>query len=172
MSKILVLECKKCKKFIWSRDTHDFRRCKCGACAIDGGRDYTRISGEEKDFKRHQIEIPSDISKMSFVNLGLDAMKINKKNQWPIPQWAHSGIIIEKIAHLHSEVSEALKAYRDEDIFSFMEEIADTIIRSLDLGVVYNPKNFTEAFETLILELYTKIQINLLRGFKHGRKKF
>lgn len=34
--------CPDCQDLVWSRYTHDFRVCKCGAVFIDGGRDYTR----------------------------------------------------------------------------------------------------------------------------------
>lgn len=44
------IKCVKCEDEIWSRYTHDFRYCKCKAVAIDGGRSYTRIVGELKDW--------------------------------------------------------------------------------------------------------------------------
>lgn len=40
--KVKGIECPKCKDRIWSRHRHDFRKCKCGAVFVDGGRDYLR----------------------------------------------------------------------------------------------------------------------------------
>ena len=38
------VRCKKCNDVIESKHTHDFRRCRCGAIAIDGGTDYQRFT--------------------------------------------------------------------------------------------------------------------------------
>lgn len=38
----LGLKCLKCGDVIFSKHRHDFRRCKCGACFVDGGDDYFR----------------------------------------------------------------------------------------------------------------------------------
>lgn len=35
-------ECAKCHDVIESTHRHDYRRCKCGAIAVDGGRAYIR----------------------------------------------------------------------------------------------------------------------------------
>lgn len=42
---LTALYCPKCKDVIYSRVRHDFRTCSCESCAIDGGRDYTKITG-------------------------------------------------------------------------------------------------------------------------------
>lgn len=42
-------QCKKCDDIIESTHRHDFRRCKCGAIFVDGGRDYLRRGGEMED---------------------------------------------------------------------------------------------------------------------------
>jgi len=41
--KVSAIVCLKCQDLLWSRSRHDFRQCSCGACFIDGGREYTRI---------------------------------------------------------------------------------------------------------------------------------
>lgn len=46
---ITAVICKKCKDMVYSRARHDYRSCSCGAVAIDGGRDYVKLVGEEKD---------------------------------------------------------------------------------------------------------------------------
>ena len=47
MQKIInnKIKCKKCGDVIESEYTHDFRMCRCGACAVDGGHDYLRRLG-------------------------------------------------------------------------------------------------------------------------------
>lgn len=44
--KVWGIECPKCLDRIWSRHTHDFRYCKCGAVYVDGGRDYLKRGGD------------------------------------------------------------------------------------------------------------------------------
>ena len=63
---------------------------------------------------------------------------------------------------IHSEVSEALEAYRDEKPLG--EELADILIRTLDLTDRLNVN--------IDQEVKNKIEKNKLRGFRHGRKRF
>jgi len=46
-----VARCKKCASYILSENRHDFVTCFCGAVSIDGGRDYTRITGNDEDYE-------------------------------------------------------------------------------------------------------------------------
>lgn len=39
-----AVRCNLCGDEIESKHSHDYVRCKCGACAVDGGRDYLRRS--------------------------------------------------------------------------------------------------------------------------------
>lgn len=39
-----AIGCKLCGEIIYSRHIHDMRYCGCGSVAIDGGRDYTKVS--------------------------------------------------------------------------------------------------------------------------------
>ena len=55
---ITYLYCKKCKDSVFSFSTHSMNWCKCESCAIDGGFDYTKITGNEGDFEL----IVSDVS--------------------------------------------------------------------------------------------------------------
>ena len=55
--------CKTCNNTVFSRARHDFRTCRCWqdkskrtGVAVDGGRDYSRVS-LEKYFKGEQVEI-------------------------------------------------------------------------------------------------------------------
>ena len=38
------IKCKKCGSVIESNRVHDFKVCKCGAVAVDGGHDYLKRS--------------------------------------------------------------------------------------------------------------------------------
>ena len=44
----MKIKCLKCNDIIESKSEHDFKKCKCGACFIDGGKNY-RIGGNLKD---------------------------------------------------------------------------------------------------------------------------
>lgn len=41
-----VIKCKLCNDVIESEYRHDFKWCRCGSCAIDGGLAYQRILGD------------------------------------------------------------------------------------------------------------------------------
>ena len=41
--------CLKCKDYIRSLNVHDYRSCKCGAIAVDGGSWYCKRAGKSED---------------------------------------------------------------------------------------------------------------------------
>lgn len=45
------IRCKLCGDIIESKYTHDFKFCKCGAVAVDGGKEYIRRDGNEEDYE-------------------------------------------------------------------------------------------------------------------------
>ncbi len=51
MKKIVVnkIRCNKCGSEIESYSVHDFKFCKCGAVAVDGGHEYLRRCGNLED---------------------------------------------------------------------------------------------------------------------------
>ena len=53
MVKIIVnkIRCKKCNDVIESTHGHDFKVCKCGSVAVDGGKDYLKRSGNREDWE-------------------------------------------------------------------------------------------------------------------------
>lgn len=63
---------------------------------------------------------------------------------------------------IHSEISEALECYRDDKPLG--EELADIIIRTLDLSAKLNID--------IGHEIERKTEKNKLRQFKHGRARF
>lgn len=68
-----------------------------------------------------------------------------------------------KLALVHSEVSEALEEVRKGTLKAFAEELADVLIRTLDIayGLRITIDRVVEA----------KMQKNRTRGFKHGGKR-
>ena len=65
------IKCNKCRVTIFSRARHDFRYCKCGGCAIDGGQDYFRIIGEGYEV----VDLDLDVERKDLFNdynYGLD----------------------------------------------------------------------------------------------------
>ena len=62
MRKILVnkIKCNKCGDIIESKSVHDFKFCKCGSVAVDGGHDYLRRLGEKgawEDLSEYESEV-------------------------------------------------------------------------------------------------------------------
>ncbi len=51
MEKIIknAIQCKLCGDIIESKTTHDYVKCSCGACSVDGGHEYRRIGCKSKD---------------------------------------------------------------------------------------------------------------------------
>ena len=45
------IKCKKCGEVIESIYRHDFKFCKCGSVAVDGGKDYLRRLGNQEDYE-------------------------------------------------------------------------------------------------------------------------
>lgn len=68
----------------------------------------------------------------------------------------------EALALIHSEVSEALEAYREGDDIAMGEELADIVIRTLDLaeGLGYN----------IEAEIQQKMEYNKTRPRMHGKR--
>jgi NTP pyrophosphatase (non-canonical NTP hydrolase) len=100
---------------------------------------------------------------MSYDNPSIDDMmhdirQVNMANGWydtPRP-------FGDDIALLHSEISEAYEAYRKDDNENLAEEMADIFIRLLDTCDRYDID--------LYRQFRAKLEINKLRGYKHGGK--
>lgn len=77
--------------------------------------------------------------------------------------WETKRPVPEILCLIHSEVSEALEAYRNDDQDNFAEELADVAIRLLDAAEGYGID--------LEEEIIKKHKINLTREYRHGNKK-
>ncbi len=45
------IKCKKCGDITESKSINDYKRCSCGAVAVDGGKDYLKRIGSEEDYE-------------------------------------------------------------------------------------------------------------------------
>jgi NTP pyrophosphatase (non-canonical NTP hydrolase) len=98
--------------------------------------------------------------------LGDEINAVNRSNGWKDckpEDWSEQEYKIPAvIALVHSEVSEALEAYRHGDRTNFLEEMADTVIRCFD---VTNGLGMDLGRAVL-----AKLEKNRHRGFRHGNK--
>ena len=104
---------------------------------------------------------------MNLEELSKKIRDINLINGWNVVQekdWEDVYKIPAILALIHSEVSEALEAFRNGDIVNFREELADTLIRVLDLSGGIKDMNMDK-------EVENKLETNKKRGYKHGNKK-
>jgi NTP pyrophosphatase (non-canonical NTP hydrolase) len=69
----------------------------------------------------------------------------------------------EMLCLVHSEVSEALEAYRNWNDENFREELADIIIRVLDMAAGYQID--------IAKEVARKHDVNICRPHRHGGKR-
>jgi len=76
--------------------------------------------------------------------------------------WETERPIPETLCLIHSEVSEALEAFRNHDQENFAEELADIAIRLLDASEGYGID--------LESEIIKKHEYNKTRSYKHGGK--
>ena len=50
-----AIRCKLCGDIIESTHVHDYKQCKCGAVAVDGGREYQRFIGNPEDWENMSV---------------------------------------------------------------------------------------------------------------------
>ena len=104
---------------------------------------------------------------MSQLNdLACEIVAINTRNGWNVTQpadWGNDYKVPAVLALIHSEVSEALEAFRADDRANFEEELADIMIRVLDLsaGLAID----------LDAAVRSKLEANKTRGYRHGGKR-
>jgi len=106
------------------------------------------------------------MSNTYLTELSSEIAAINKANGWnlTIPEdWEGSYKIPAVLMLIVSEVSEALEAFRKGDIVNFNEELADVMIRTLDLCHGLNID--------IDKEIQDKLVKNRARSYRHGGKK-
>jgi NTP pyrophosphatase (non-canonical NTP hydrolase) len=98
--------------------------------------------------------------------LAAEINEINRANGWKVAtpdSWDDERQIPTLLCLVHSEVSEALEGFRHGDRENVAEELADTLIRVLDiaggLGI------------DMDAEVRAKLAKNRERGFRHGGKR-
>ena len=102
----------------------------------------------------------------SLNQIAKQAQEINEKNGWYIKPWEateDARSIATCIALIHSEASEALQAYRNDDKKMFGEELADIMIRTMSLAFFLKID--------IDKEIMMKLEKNENRGFRHGGKR-
>lgn len=102
---------------------------------------------------------------MSLNELAATINEINVANGWKIatPEtWEDERHLPALLCLVHSEISEALEGFRHGDRENVAEELADALIRILDiaggLGI------------DMDREVHAKLEVNRHRGYKHGGK--
>ncbi|MEN6441366.1 MAG: MazG-like family protein, partial [Syntrophobacter sp.] len=91
-------------------------------------------------------------------DLSVTAHYIAKEHGW----WDVPKSVPELLCLVHSEVSEALEAYRIQDKENFAEELADIIIRVLDMS-----EGLGVDIQAAVI---AKMGKNKNRPYKHGGK--
>lgn len=115
---------------------------------------------EHNDLKLEtQAELASNVQELS---QGLSAFQ-HAINRWMKHQgfW-DSGATSEKLMLIVTEVAEACEADRKKDAANFAEELADTVIRILDLAEHHQID--------LARAILVKMHANLQRPHRHGKE--
>lgn len=102
-----------------------------------------------------------------FSVLGREILETKRTNGWvctaPVDWEQDETQIPADLCLIHSEVSEALEAFRKDDRQGFIEEMADVIIRVVGL---------TAGLEMDLAEaVLLKLAKNRVRGYRHGGKR-
>ena len=58
-TKVHAVQCLHCLDIIYSCARHDFHPCTCGKIFVDGGFDYTKVSGEPSEMLHLELAIPA-----------------------------------------------------------------------------------------------------------------
>lgn len=111
-------------------------------------------------------EQPQSPLSREFAALGVIIHETKLAKGWTVTtpeSWADDNQIPADLALIHSELSEALEAFREGDPGHFGEELADVLIRVLGLAHGLGID--------LGAEMLAKVEENRDRAFKHGGKR-
>lgn len=103
---------------------------------------------------------------MKLNELAREIVEINTANGWNCTkpeQWYDDYKVPAILALVHTEVSEAVEAFRHNDKQNFIEELADVIIRVLDCAAGLE-MDIDQAIRS-------KLEKNKTRGYRHGGKR-
>lgn len=117
-----------------------------------------RLKKKETHFKAEYVRSLNDLAK--------EVNKINSANGWAVPvpgDWSQPYKVPTMLALIHTEVSEATEGFRENDKENFIEEMADVVIRVLDLT-----GGLGMDLDKAILQ---KLEKNKKRAYKHGGKR-
>jgi hypothetical protein len=56
-----AVHCKNCNEVIYSRYRHDHRSCGCESVSVDGGKDYTKVSGDREDYVMVTADVINEV---------------------------------------------------------------------------------------------------------------
>jgi NTP pyrophosphatase (non-canonical NTP hydrolase) len=108
----------------------------------------------------------AEVLSASLLTLGVQIQETKVAKGWSITTpkaWGDPYEIPAVLALIHSEVSEALEAFRKAQPENFAEELADVVIRVVGLAHGLNID--------LGKEIAAKTEKNKQREFRHGGKK-
>lgn len=127
---------------------------RCGGCSLEWMRGVTVAPRAKQDTREYMNKLAQEINQINIAN-GWNPLKPS--------EWKHDYKVPGVLALIHSEVSEALEAFRKDDHLNFEEELADAVIRVLDCA-----GGLKIDMDRAIAQ---KLMKNRKRSYRHGGKR-